>query len=143
APSKLNRLPSGIRPEAAYGVDALGSIQTPMSLTRDLQDTLIAAFQEADRRRHEYVTLEHLLYSLTTNAGGRKILSALGVDLPRLQEELEAFFLENIESLPDGVEWEPRQTPAHQRVLQRAALQAQSAGRSSLDIGNVLAAFYR
>ncbi len=104
---------------------------------------MIEAFHDAERRRHEYVTLEHILYALTNSPDGRKFLRALGVDLSELQADLEAFFLENLEALPEGVEWEPHQTPTHQRVLQRAAIQMQAAGKSSIDIGHLLAALYR
>ena len=114
-----------------------------MTLTKELQDVLIEAFHDAERRRHEYVTLEHILFALSNSSDGRNLLRALGVDLSELHGDLEAFFLEYLEELPDGVAWEPRQTPTHQRVLQRAALQMQAAGKSSIDIGNLLAAFYR
>ena len=115
----------------------------PVTLTKELQDALIAAFRDAERRRHEFVTLEHILFALTDTPDGRKLLTALGVNLPELQADLEAFFVENLETLPDGVEWQPRQTPTHQRVLERAAVQMQAAGKTTIDTGNLLAAFYR
>ena len=98
------------------------------SITQDLQASLRQAIEEARKRRHEYLTLEHLLLALLDNPEVARMLEALGVD---------------IETLPAGVHKPPEETPGIQRVLQRAAVHALSAERSSIDGPAVLVAFFR
>jgi ATP-dependent Clp protease ATP-binding subunit ClpA len=112
-------------------------------ITKELQSTLLAALAEARKRRHEYLCLEHILYSLTNEQTGSRILRACGVDLPLLRKDLEQFFADKLEALPEGSEREPEQTLAIQRVLQRAILHMHSAGKSEIDSGNVLVAMFR
>ena len=114
-----------------------------MALTIELQEVLFAAFKDAERRRHEYLTLEHVLFAMTGDKSAAKVLRALGVDLKELQTDLEVFFAESIDPLPEGFEREPLQTPTFQRVLQRATLQLRAAGKDSVEIGNLIAAFFR
>ena len=112
-------------------------------LTKELQDTLNFAVNEAIQRRHEFLTLEHLLYALIREKTGSDVIRHCGGDVNRLRLELEKFFAENMEQLPAGREQMPEQTAAFERVLQRAALQAQSSGRERIDGGNILAALYQ
>src|SRR5687768_11900527 len=113
------------------------------SVTKELQATFHLAFAEAKSRRHELVTLEHLLYALTQENTAGKILKACGASLEKLRKDLEAFFKERLEPLPPGVEREPEQTAAVQRVLQRAAIHVLSSEQRTIDSGNVLVAFYK
>jgi ATP-dependent Clp protease ATP-binding subunit ClpA len=101
---------------------------------------LTIAFREAVSRRHAYLTLEHLLYSLAHDADGERILGAVGVDLPKLRRELDSYLKESIESVKRGDEREPVQTVAFRRVLQTAALHVQSAQREEVQAGDILAA---
>ena len=112
-------------------------------ITKELQSTILAALGEARKRRHEYLCLEHLLYSLAAEPTGSRILRACGVNVEKLRLDLEQFFAEKIEVLPAGVERDPEQTLGIQRVLQRAILHMHSAGKSEIDSGNVLAAMFR
>jgi ATP-dependent Clp protease ATP-binding subunit ClpA len=80
---------------------------------------------------------------MTNDRASGKILRGVGVDLAELRADLEVFFAENIEPLPDKRDWEPQQTPAFQRVLQRATVHVQSAGKDTVDAGHVLASLYR
>ncbi|MFN7946957.1 MAG: ATP-dependent Clp protease ATP-binding subunit ClpA [Blastocatellia bacterium] len=112
-------------------------------ITRELQDTLNFAVNEAYRRRHEFLTLEHLLYALLREKTGSDVIRNCGGSVEKLKIELEKFFAENIEQLPAGREQMPEQTASFERVLQRAALQAQSSGKSEIDGGNILAALYQ
>ncbi len=112
-------------------------------ITKELQSTLLAALSEARKRRHEYLCLEHILYSLTNEQTGSRILRACGTDLSLLRRDLEQFFTEKLEVLPEGIEREPEQTLAIQRVLQRAILHMHSAGKTEIDSGNVLVAMFR
>ena len=114
-----------------------------VTLTRELQEILYTAFEDARDRRHEYLTLEHVLFAMTGDATASKMLRALGVHLDLLRSDLEAFFAESIDPLPQGVTWEPQQTPTFQRVIQRATTQVRAAGKFDVDAGHLLAAFYR
>jgi ATP-dependent Clp protease ATP-binding subunit ClpA len=114
-----------------------------MTISKELESTIQLAFDEARRRRHEFVTLEHVLFALTKDPVATRILKASGVDLKKLQKDLEAFFDENMPELPEGTEREPQQTAAFWRALQRAAMHVQSSGKEFIDGGNLLVAFYR
>jgi ATP-dependent Clp protease ATP-binding subunit ClpA len=114
-----------------------------LSITKDLESTLRLAFAEAKARRHEHVTLEHLLYALLRDPVASRLLRACGARLAELRRELEAHMEEALTPLPEGNDKDPEQTRAFQRVLERAAMQVQSSGKEQIDGGNVLVAFYR
>ena len=114
-----------------------------MTISKELEETIQAAFDEARKRRHEFVTLEHVLYALLKDPVAAKILKACGANLKKLQKELEAFFEEQMASLPEGVDREPQQTAAFWRALQRAAMHVQGSGKSDIDGGHLLVAMYR
>src|SRR5438128_2670186 len=98
------------------------------------------ALREAVSRRHAYLTLEHLLYVLSHDPDGERILTAVGVDLGRLRRELGAYLDTSIEQLPRGRNDEPEQTAAFRQVLQTAILHVQAAQRQEAHAGDVLAA---
>ena len=105
-----------------------------------LELILNVAYREAAARRHTHLTLEHLLYSLAHDPEGEKILAACGSNLPSLRHSLDEF-LETLEQFSRGARsQEPNQTIAFQRVLQTAVLHVQSAGKSEVRFGDVLAA---
>jgi ATP-dependent Clp protease ATP-binding subunit ClpA len=114
-----------------------------MEYTQALKDTLSHAFNEAARRRHEFVTLEHVLLALLDDAGTGKIIKACGGDMNALRADLEKFFEVNVEQLPEGVSSDPQQTLAFQRVFQRAVMHVHSSGKTTMDSSNLLVAFYR
>ena len=114
-----------------------------MDYSQELKDTLATAFNEALKRRHEFVTLEHVLYALLEDPHGRRILIACGGDLVNLREDLEEFFEHNMTALAEGLEQDPQQTLAFQRVFQRAVMHVQSSGKSVMDSTNLLVAFFR
>ncbi len=114
-----------------------------MEYTDELKQTLTRAFNEAAERRHEFVTLEHVLHALLDDKNGRRVLEACGGDLPKLKADLEKFFEDSVEQLPPERDAEPEQTIAFQRVFQRALMHVHSAGRTRLDSTNLLVAFYR
>ena len=102
-----------------------------------LERAFAHAVNEARKRRHEYVTLEHLLYGIVLEEEGRIILDELGVNVYELKRSLETFFTEHLPSLPDFGD-EIVQTMALQRVVQRSLRQMQAAGRVRAGIGDVL-----
>ncbi len=111
-------------------------------ITKDLRATLNLAHRTAQERRHEYLTLEHVLHAMLQDPVATEVLEACGADLPGLKIALEAF-LDEQESLPSHVDKLPEQTMAFQRVLQRAAVNLQSSGRREMDAGSFLASMMR
>lgn len=109
---------------------------------QDVQIAFTLAVREAQRRRHEYLTTEHILYALLFEGVGQQILSACGGDVEGLKELLENFFDLHLEHLPEGVEDDevPRQTLALQRMLQRTVLHMQASNQREVGIGDLLAA---
>src|SRR5215211_4188643 len=112
-------------------------------ITKELQETLNFAAMEAIKRRHEYVTLEHLLYALLHEGTAAKVVRQCGGDSSALTKELETFFDEKLESVPASSDTLPEYTAAFQRVVEYALLQAEGSGQKEVDGGNVLAALYQ
>ncbi|HUQ05385.1 MAG TPA: Clp protease N-terminal domain-containing protein, partial [Kofleriaceae bacterium] len=94
-------------------------------------------------RRHEYLTLEHLLFAMLEDPTATDIMKKCGGDMDALRAELETFLNESVEPLPEGEESGPDQTLAFQRVFQRAAMHVQGAGRAQMTTGNLLVAMFR
>jgi ATP-dependent Clp protease ATP-binding subunit ClpA len=112
-------------------------------LTKELEETLGAAVDEAVVRRHEYVTLEHLLYALINDRVGRDVLLNCGGDLEKLTNSLSDYFEETLEKLPENVQLMPELTSTFQGVIQYAMLQAEGSGQRAVDGGNILAAIFQ
>lgn len=112
-------------------------------LSPDLQATLQRAVADVRARRHEYLTLEHLLFAMLDDPTARDIIEKCGGDCAELKDALEVFFEDEVETLPDGASASPEQTLAFQRVFQRAAMHAQGSGRAELTTGNMLVAMFR
>ena len=106
----------------------------------DVQITFSLAVREAQRRRHEFLSTEHVLYALLFEDRGLEILRSCGGDPAMLKQLLEEYFASHIESLPTATDGVPEQTVALQRVLQRTVLHMQSSGRKEVGVGDILAA---
>jgi ATP-dependent Clp protease ATP-binding subunit ClpA len=92
------------------------------SISRELQEALRRAFNEAQQQRHEYVTLEHVLLGLLEDPSVSEALGSCGADLKRLRKALYEFIDHSIEKLPEDVDVQVQQTLGVRRVLQRAAI---------------------
>jgi ATP-dependent Clp protease ATP-binding subunit ClpA len=114
-----------------------------MRLSRALEASLSLAVREARKRRHELLTLEHVLWALLHDDAVAEVIRACGGNVPQLVRELEAYLDEQVDTLPPGEDRPPQQTLGFQRVLQRAAAHVQSAGREEIDGRNLLAAIFR
>src|ERR1700704_1110070 len=112
-------------------------------LPPELQAPLQRAVDDVRGRRHEYLTLEHLLLSILDDPTGADIVTKCGGDVDKLRGDLERFLDEQVDELPEGEESGPDQTLAFQRVLQRAAMHVQAAGRTQMTTGNVIASMFR
>src|SRR6516164_6860795 len=102
-------------------------------ISRELQVTLQLAMTEAVNRRHEYVCLEHLLYAMLHDATSSNILRHCGADLDKLRKSLADYLDNTIERIAPNENPVPRYAVGVQRVLQRAAMHVQSAGRDQID----------
>ncbi|HKO54290.1 MAG TPA: ATP-dependent Clp protease ATP-binding subunit ClpA [Thermoanaerobaculia bacterium] len=112
-------------------------------IAKQLQATFEFAVNEAVRRRHEYVTLEHLLYALLHDRDAVAAVRACGGDVDLLKKQLDDFMNKNYEEMPDGVTVQPVLTAMLQRVVAYAQLHAQSSGQKEVDTGQMLAAVYQ
>src|ERR1700722_3354199 len=113
-----------------------------------LERILNQLLESARAQRYEFISLEHVLLALTAkDAENREILEACGCDLKLLSKKLEDFIkahcpLVTEELLKSDPEWRPELTMAFHRLLQRAAIQVQSAGRKLVKSGNLLVALF-
>src|SRR5438552_3986347 len=112
-------------------------------IAKPLQKTFEFALNDAIQRRHEYVTLEHLLYALLHDREASKAIRECGGDIDELKKQLDDFMNRTLEKLPDDAEVQPVLTAMLQRVVQYAQLHAQSSGRKEVDTGQMLAALYQ
>ncbi len=111
-------------------------------LSKELEFTLNLAFKEARDKRHEFLTVEHLLLALTDNPAALEVLRACGADLDALRKDLDAFLDETTPLLPPNDNRETQPTLGFQRVLQRAILHVQSSGRKEVSGANVVVAIF-
>ncbi len=111
-------------------------------LSKELEFTLNLAFKEAREKRHEFMTVEHLLLALLDNPAAAEVLRACGADLLALRRDLISFLDETTPVLPVQDSRETQPTLGFQRVLQRAVFHVQSSGKKEVTGANVLVAIY-
>ena len=116
-------------------------------LNPELEKSLSQAVDHAARESHEYVSLEHILLALTNNPEGKDILSTCGVSIDSLKKSLEVFIRNHSQKVLDEVvkqnpHWKPEFTLAFHRLMQRAAIQVQSAGKLEITTGHILVAMF-
>jgi ATP-dependent Clp protease ATP-binding subunit ClpA len=111
-------------------------------LSKELELTLNSAFREAREKRHEFMTVEHLLLALLDNPAASKVLKACGVEIEKLREELTEYLGESTPVLPVKDDRETQPTLGFQRVLQRAVFHVQSSGKKEVTGANVLVAIF-
>jgi ATP-dependent Clp protease ATP-binding subunit ClpA len=113
------------------------------SFSNTLEQAIHAALANANARRHELATLEHLLLALLEEPDAMKVMQACSVDLEELRQTLVEFIDEELSTLVTDVEGsEAVPTAAFQRVIQRAAIHVQSSGRTEVTGANVLVAIF-
>lgn len=109
----------------------------------ELSYTLEAAYREATNRRHAFFCVEHLLYALLFDRNVSHILENCGADVSTLKKDLEQFFDSHVEKIGDSDDEDgPLQTPAVQRVLQRAVLHMHASGKELVTGSEVLVQIY-
>ena len=111
-------------------------------LSEELKATIQNAIEDTQRRRHEYLTLEHLLLALLDDASAGKVLAGCGADIEAVRADLEAFLDDNMDEVPEDEELTTHQTIGVGRVLQRAVLHVQGAGKREVTGANLLVAIF-
>ena len=111
-------------------------------LSSELEYCLNEAFQNARDKRHEFMTVEHLLLALVDVPRIVEILRACGADVNRLRTQLLEFIDENTPRLREDDEQDVQPTLGFQRVLQRAVFHVQSSGKKEVAASNVLVAIF-
>jgi ATP-dependent Clp protease ATP-binding subunit ClpA len=111
-------------------------------LSKELEASLNAAFRAAYEKRHEFITVEHLLLAMLDNQAALEVLTACGCNVELLAKELTEFLDETTPLIPPGVKRETQPTLGFQRVLQRAAFHVQSSGKKEVTGANVLVAIF-
>lgn len=112
-------------------------------LSKDLETTLNQAFKGAKIKRHEFMTVEHLLLALLDNEIASSVLLACDCDLNRLRTDLAEFVDATTPLIPEAeATRETQPTLGFQRVLQRAVFHVQSSGRREVTGANVLVAIF-
>ncbi|MCG3863062.1 MULTISPECIES: ATP-dependent Clp protease ATP-binding subunit ClpA [unclassified Photobacterium] len=112
-------------------------------LNKELEASLNGAFARAREKRHEFMTVEHLLMALLDNVAAQEALLACRADLDQLRRELDSFIEQTTPLIPvDDESRETQPTLSFQRVLQRAVFHVQSSGRSEVTGANVLVAIF-
>jgi ATP-dependent Clp protease ATP-binding subunit ClpA len=111
-------------------------------LSHELEFTLNQAFRQAREKRHEFMTVEHLLLMLLDSPSAAQVLRACGVDIERLRRELAAFVDQNTPALAEDDERDVQPTIGFQRVLQRSMFHVQASGKREVNGANVLVAIF-
>lgn len=120
-----------------------------MRLTPELEILMNEAMKYAVDHKHEFVSLEHVLLALTADPEGSDIIEGCGGNLTQLKTRIEQFLKEHCPQVDDetlkteGEKWKPSLTLAFHRVIQRAILQVESAGREIVTSGNLLISLMR
>ena len=111
-------------------------------IAQELEISLHMAFVNARQKRHELITVEHLLLALLDNPSAAAVLRACNLDFDRLRRELTHFVDTHVPRLAGTTDADALPTLGFQRVIQRAVLHTQSSGRKEVNGANVLAAIF-
>jgi ATP-dependent Clp protease ATP-binding subunit ClpA len=111
-------------------------------LSDELKATINHAIEDTQRRRHEYLTLEHLLLALVDDPSAKKVMAGCGGDPDAIRRDVEQFLDENMEAIPEGDAFTCHQTIGVGRVLQRAVYHVQGAGKREVTGANLLVALF-
>ncbi len=112
-------------------------------ISKELSATLGFAVREAKRRRHEYVSIEHMLYAILHDDTGIEVIEHCGGNVESLKAALERFFEEHLERIPEESDYVLQQTIAFQRVIQRAVAHARSAEKPEVSVSDILASIFQ
>jgi ATP-dependent Clp protease ATP-binding subunit ClpA len=111
-------------------------------IAQELEVSLHMAFVEARQKRHEFITVEHLLLALLDNPSAAEVLRACAADIEELRREVTHFIDQHTPTVPGDGEIDTQPTLGFQRVIQRAILHVQSSGKKEVNGANVLVAIF-
>lgn len=111
------------------------------SFTPSLEEVLHRALTIAAQARHEYATLEHLLLALLDDADANSVIQACQVNVEELRERLTNYIQSELD-VQIRADEDTKPTTFFQRVIQRAVIHAQSAGKDEVSGANVLVAIF-
>ncbi|MEI6705848.1 MAG: ATP-dependent Clp protease ATP-binding subunit ClpA [Methylococcales bacterium] len=111
-------------------------------LSKELEVTLNTAFKNARDKRHEFITVEHLLLALLDNAAAETIMKACACNIKMLRGQLTQFIDETISYIPEGVQRETQPTLGFQRVLQRAVFHVQASDKKEVTGASLFVALF-
>ncbi|WP_174873356.1 ATP-dependent Clp protease ATP-binding subunit ClpA [Vogesella oryzae] len=111
-------------------------------IAQELEVSLHMAFMDARRKRHEFISVEHLLLAMTDNPSAAEVLRACGANLEQLKKQLSDFIDEHTPTVPGDADVETQPTLGFQRVIQRAILHVQSSGKKEVTGANILVAIF-
>jgi len=111
-------------------------------IAQELEVSLHMAFVEARQKRHEFITVEHLLLALIDNPSAAEALRSCGAKPDMLRKELINFINEHTPKVSGSDDIDTQPTLGFQRVIQRAILHVQSSGKKEVNGANVLVAIY-
>ncbi len=111
-------------------------------IAQELEVSLHMAFMDARQKRHELITVEHLLVAMVDNPTAADVLRACGANLDNLRSELNHYIEEHTPMVGGEEEVDTQPTLGFQRVIQRAILHVQSSGKKEVTGANVLVAIY-
>lgn len=114
-----------------------------MTLSKELEDTLKRSYEQAKVRRHEFMTLEHILFELTYDPDASDILIGCGVDLDRLRDSIDNFMNENMPPIDSEYLPDPQYSAGSQFVLRLAAMHAESVEKPEINGSNILISMFR
>jgi ATP-dependent Clp protease ATP-binding subunit ClpA len=111
-------------------------------IAQELEVSLHMAFMDARQKRHELITVEHLLLAMIDNPTAAEVLRACGAKFEALRTELNHYIEEHTPTVGGEEEVDTQPTLGFQRVIQRAMLHVQSSGKKEVTGANVLVAIY-
>ena len=113
-----------------------------MRISPEVEVAFGLATREAERRRNEFVTVEHLLYALTFDEDTREVLRHAGADVDKLKKLLAGYLDTEVEQIPEDEYDAPVLSLGFQRVVGRAAMHVQSSGKDELKGKNILVSIF-
>ena len=111
-------------------------------IAQELEVSLHMAFMEARQKRHEFITVEHLLLAMLDNPSAAEVLRACAASIDDLRKKLSDFIERHTPRVPGETEVDTQPTLGFQRVIQRAILHVQSSGKKEVTGANVLVAIF-
>ena len=111
-------------------------------IAQELEVSLHLAFMDARQKRHEFITVEHLLFAMLDNPSAAEVLRACSVNIDTLRQQLGDFITEHTPTVAGTEDIDTQPTLGFQRVIQRAILHVQSSGKKEVTGANVLVAIF-